>query len=1050
MNQRLIPKFVATLFVCFVAAASARAEQLPIRAFTSADGLGSSFASWIMQDSRGFLWVCTRDGLSRFDGSRFITYQVGEGGAPGVEQILETHKGIYWIVTTAGLYRFDPSMVAVTSAKPAERPTLPATYFGPTRGILFEDRHGNLWSGSDTLYRRYEDGKSLASEPIALNLPRNPAGELNVFNIMESRDESLWLFTTWGLVRRCRDGREVLYRVADERANPLTGFLEDADGKIWVSRTRGLYIINAPTPDRIASGLTVVNLDPVPALRPTRNSLELPDATEEIIRYGIGEGFLPDILTAVYQTADNHVWVLSGKSLIEVSGHEVQVHPTLEAVSKASTEILEDNTGALWIANSAGLLRLDRGGLTSYNTSDGMGDNYTRAINETPDGKIYVVGTQFDLSFFENQRFESIRPRLPPDAAAPWTSNQGFYDSSGQWWFLTQGKLYRFAGGKDFRGLSSATPQRVYDQRDGLTGTHMFHMFEDSRANLWISTQRPSGLARWNATTDQFEVLNEAQGLPANKAASAFAEDAAGNLWFGFYEGGVVRYAQGRFTEFTVTDGVPRGLITAMYIDRRGQLWIASSQEGVTRVTQPAADRPRFESLTTQSGLASNNVRALTGDLYDNVYLGTARGLDRISRDDTHIKHYSISDGLAGDFVTNAFRDRSGMLWFGTPSGISRLLPKPEPASAAPVVLIGGVQVAGEQQPVPTLGSTALPPIELRHSQNNMVIDFFGIDFRARENLHYQYRLEGADRDWHAATLQRSVTFANLAPGTYKFMVRAIGTDGTVSKEPATVSFKILPPVWQRWWFLTLTAFVVGGLAYAVYRYRLAQLLKVERVRTRIATDLHDDIGASLSRMAILSEVVKQQTASGDGKHSAPLLNEIAESARGLVDSMGDIVWSIDPRRDDLQSVVRRIRQFASDVLEAKGIDWQLQVPPEVESLKLNPEQRQHLFLIFKEGINNVARHSQNARSAALSIRLEGRQLIGEIKDDGCGFLPKDPAAERSKGLGGNGLPNMLERAGQLGGRLEIVSAPGAGTTLTLRMPAGNGRRFRWHVHALS
>ncbi|HUQ33557.1 MAG TPA: ATP-binding protein, partial [Pyrinomonadaceae bacterium] len=148
-----------------------------------------------------------------------------------------------------------------------------------------------------------------------------------------------------------------------------------------------------------------------------------------------------------------------------------------------------------------------------------------------------------------------------------------------------------------------------------------------------------------------------------------------------------------------------------------------------------------------------------------------------------------------------------------------------------------------------------------------------------------------------------------------------------------------------------------------------------------------------------------------------------------------DIVWSIDPRRDDLQSVVRRIRQFASDVLEAQGIEWEFRVPPEVESLKLGPDERRHLFLIFKEGINNVVRHGAGAKAVSLSIAVEGRQLAGEIRDDGCGFTPQEASASRSKGRGGNGLPNMRERAEQLGGRLEIVSSPGAGTRLTLRVP---------------
>jgi signal transduction histidine kinase len=150
---------------------------------------------------------------------------------------------------------------------------------------------------------------------------------------------------------------------------------------------------------------------------------------------------------------------------------------------------------------------------------------------------------------------------------------------------------------------------------------------------------------------------------------------------------------------------------------------------------------------------------------------------------------------------------------------------------------------------------------------------------------------------------------------------------------------------------------------------------------------------------------------------------------------MSDIVWSIDPRRDDLHSVVRRIRQFASDVLEAKGIDWQLQVSPEVQAMKLNPEERQHLFLIFKEAINNVARHGTGATSASMSIRVEGRQLIGEVIDDGCGFTLDERGEAQLKSRGGNGLPNMRERATQVGGRLDITSAPSTGTRVILRMP---------------
>jgi ligand-binding sensor domain-containing protein len=208
----------------------------------------------------------------------------------------------------------------------------------------------------------------------------------------------------------------------------------------------------------------------------------------------------------------------------------------------------------------------------------------------------------------------------------------------------------------------------------------MFHLFEDSLSDLWISTANPSGLSRWDRKSGAFQTFTEAEGFPAEKLPSSFAEDNTGNLWFGFNDGGLVRYSAGHFTEFRAADGAPQGLITALYVNQQGTLWIGSSQQGVTKVADPAAVHPEFVAVTTDNGLASNNVRALTGDPDGNVYVGTARGVDRLSADAARIKHYSINDGLASDFVTSAFRARNGTLWFGTTTGISRL----EPVKEAP------------------------------------------------------------------------------------------------------------------------------------------------------------------------------------------------------------------------------------------------------------------------------------------------------------------------------------------------------------------------------
>jgi signal transduction histidine kinase len=316
--------------------------------------------------------------------------------------------------------------------------------------------------------------------------------------------------------------------------------------------------------------------------------------------------------------------------------------------------------------------------------------------------------------------------------------------------------------------------------------------------------------------------------------------------------------------------------------------------------------------------------------------------------------------------------------------------------------------------------------LEFGPNQNHIQIDFFALSFRMAENLRYQFKLEGADIDWNAPTDQRSVTYASLSPGTYHFMVRAISADGTASLTPATVSFTILRPIWQRWWFLSLAGlFLIAG-AYVMHKYRVNRLLELERVRTRIATDLHDDIGASLSQIAILSEVVRQKVGRDDAAVTEPL-SQITTSSSELMGTMSDIVWAIDPHKDRLADLTQRMRRFASDVLTARNIDFEFHAPDAQRNLNLGADVRRQIFLVCKESINNIVRHSVCSR-ATIDFRVNRDWLTLVISDNGQGF---DTARESD----GHGLVSMRQRAKEMGGTLEITSQSGEGTTVTLKMP---------------
>ena len=315
----------------------------------------------------------------------------------------------------------------------------------------------------------------------------------------------------------------------------MTALTEDREGRIWLGRTGALYVIKPDVvADRAAKGATkILKLDQIAPTKPAaQGRITLPVNPGEIVKYPVGEGFIPEKVNCVHGTKDGRVWISSGDNLIEVDGQNFQTHTSAQAPLRGLGQIIEDKTGNLWLGNSYALIRFNRRGLTSYAEPDGLDGNYVAAISETVDDQLYVIGPDFQVNLFVDHRFRAVRPRLPPNSVGSWTSNMCFQDSSGEWWVLTSGKLYRFSATKDLRTLARDSPRQTYDQRDGLKGESVYHIFEDSRSDLWISTRNPGGLSRWDRKTGAFK-HSPKRKASQQKAPSSFAEDKTGNLWFG-------------------------------------------------------------------------------------------------------------------------------------------------------------------------------------------------------------------------------------------------------------------------------------------------------------------------------------------------------------------------------------------------------------------------------------------------------------------------------------------------------------------------------------
>jgi len=1011
------------------------AEQLPIKTYTAADGLAGNRVNQIFRDSHGFLWFCTYEGLSRFDGYRFTNYRINSGPVqPNVRAFLETRNGSYLVATKTGLYQFDatnssvlgPTLINRTpKTRGTETSTMKFVGCWPSpaqkaRSIwaLAEDLSGFTWVGTALgLYEMGQAKEGCTFQYSDIGLCGDTEDDTIVGAIVADRRGNLWIGAESGLYRRFPDGHAERYTTREGLPlNEIRAILEDRDGQLWLATRLGLCeLVSEPKQGRRIVARVYTETDGLPS----RN------------------------ITSFCQSSDGKFWIglIGGLAEMTSEGKQGQRKFRAYTASHGLSDVniwalAEDHNNNLWMGSENGVMKLTRSGFTSFAKTDGLGDSAVASIFEDQSGKLCVSSISGDilLSRFDGLRFRAVKPRLPKHIDYyGWGWDQlSLQDHRGEWWIPTGQGLCRFSNVSNLDELARIPPRVIYSSKNGLPSEDVFRLYEDSRGNVWIATfsEAGSGITRWERATETLHSFSAADGLPLRTSIpSSFCEDRSGNLWIGLDSGaGLSRYRNGQFKLFPDASGGPLGEYPSLHLDHAGRLWVASGSVGLIRVDDPDADCPSITALTTADGLSSNKVLTVTEDLSGHLYVGTSRGVDKLDPATGHIRHYTTADGLASGEILTSFADRQGKLWFGTKHGLSQLVPTSDPSPASPPILIGGLHVNGVSYPVSELGETHIGQFWLRPDQDDVQIDFFGLGFSPGEVLRYRYRLDGADRDWSELTEQRSINYANLRPGTYQFQVETVDTDGNSSPSAATVSFIILSPLWQRSWFVGLVALSTGMIVLAFYRYRVARLLELERVRTRIATDLHDEVGSGLSQIAILSEVARKQAGQPNGSMAQPLV-QIASVSRELVDSMSDIVWAINPKRDRLSDLSQRMRELASDLFPARNIDFRLHTPGTEQNVRLGPEIRRQLFLVFKEGVNNMVSHS-GCTQAKIEFIIENERILLTLSDNGCGF-------DTTCVSPGNGLRNMQERVKKLGGIMELSTTEGKGTVITFKVPLG-------------
>lgn len=507
----------------------------------------------------------------------------------------------------------------------------------------------------------------------------------------------------------------------------------------------------------------------------------------------------------------------------------------------------------------------------------------------------------------------------------------------------------------------------------------------------------------------------------------ALAEDRSGALWASLWGGGMARFDGQRFQHLSPGEGVPAGPRSRILLDTRGWLWVGGRE--LVYSTDPEAPEPVFRTYRTAEG---RPVRAdfIGEDGDGRVYAGSPAGLVRFRPGDDGLQRLGTA-GLSADLYGLGHRDDDGTLWIAYEGRVLRYDPGYKSDAHPPRVRIGGLSVAGRSLPVPPMGALRLAPVSLDGGRQ-VRIDYFGLGFGVNEPLRFQVRLDAAGEDWSSPRQERTVLYAGLGPGRYRFQVRAVGAAGAATPEPATVTFTVPPPFWQRGWFIAVVGLTLASLVAIGHRQRVRRLLELERVRTRIAADLHDDLGASLARVSLLAEAVRRKVRESPAA-ADQMLGEIGETARSLVSAAGDIAFAIDPGRGGLETLAARVRRFAEELLAGTGVEWTFRIEGKTAHVALSSEQRRHLLAILKEALHNAVRHGQ-AGHVTLTLIARGGVLEAEVTDDGRGFVAIASGDDDAIG-GGQGLRNLRSRARELGGSLEIDSRPGSGTRVSLSFP---------------
>ena len=949
------------------------------------DGLPHNVVNRMVQDHRGFFWLATAGGLARFDGREFREFPLPmvpvDASFNIRDLVMEDPSTLLMLPASGGIVRMRDNVFSYHPATTA--------LAGKSVGAVFAEPGGVLWLGAGvTGLMRWQAGRLVTFGPEEGYVVR-PTGGRQCFAI--DGDGRTWVscgdFVGW-----YRDGR--LIRVPVDTPSAII-IAAARSGGIWISTFERLLKWED---DR----LTVIC-----------------DRAEWLPGAGFVQHLFEDHAGVLWVgTRRQGLFRLAAGKPVPVPTEHYQV-----------AQITEDAESNLWVAmEGGGINRLRPKTFSLLNASVGLPNDSSTSVCEDAAGAVWCADRRNGLV-----QVLAGKTRIfsrTENGSALFASNVCI-DRDDTIWIGSNNGLYQL-------GADRSAPIRLLD----ATIQPVRSFFCTRSGDMWVGSGGAAapGFQLGYFHRGVYHPFSEAEGFNA-KHVVALAEAADGAVWIGTYDGEVFEYRDGRFVQRVAREAMQAGHIYSLHFDASGALWIGAEHGLILKKGE------LLRRFTRADGLPDDVITQMLEDNRGRLWLCCRRGFFSVAIADLKAlatggsrsviaMTFGKDDGLPGFSAPTggqpmAWKAHDGRLWFVTDRGVVGFDPEASlPERPPPPVFIDEVLV--DNLPV-----SALAPLHVPPGDHRVVFRVVALDYSAPEKVRLRHQLLGFDADWVETGAENAASYAQLPPGNYSLRVIAANQDGRWNNAGATLALVVAAAWWQTWWARAAAVLAFTGLVVWLARYWSHQRLKgrlqrlerahaLEQERARIARDLHDELGGSVTQIGMLADRLNRHAVQPELKG---VLRHLAWRTRGLAGELESIVWTVSPKNNTWDQLAAFVAQYAQRFFRDTSIDCSVEGAESLPPRPLAPEAQHHVLSVVKEALNNVLKHS-GATGVKLVLAHADGVFTVRIRDNGHGFDPASPAhAER------NGLANMRTRATEIGGTLTIESAAGRGAELIFSIP---------------